>query len=48
MAGLSEVAARYRLYRYQAGKLSYDDLTRPAEMRGARVAKQKRTKTEAK
>lgn len=47
MAGLSEVAARYRLYRYQAGKLSYDDLARPAEMRGARVAKQKRTKMEA-
>lgn len=46
MAGLSEVAARYRLYRYQAGKLSYDDLTRPAEMRGARVAKQ--NKMEAK
>lgn len=44
--GLSEFGARRRLYRYRVGKLSWEQLTRPAEMRGARVAKQ--NKMEAK
>ena len=38
--GLSEFGARRRLYRYREGKLSWEQLTRPAETRGARVAKQ--------
>ena len=46
--GLSEFGARRRLYRYREGKLSWEQLTRPAEMRGARASKQKRSKVEAK
>ena len=40
VTGLSEFGARRRLYRYREGKLSWEQLTRPAETRGARVAKQ--------
>ena len=40
VTGLTENGAWRRLCRRQEGKLSWEQLTRPAEMRGARVAKQ--------
>lgn len=47
VTGLTENGAWRRLCRYREGKLSWEKLTRPAETRGVRASKQKRTKMEA-
>lgn len=40
VTGLTENGARFRLRRYSEGKLSREQLTKPAETRGAKVANQ--------